>query len=415
MKDIEKLQDGQKGIVFKVTADDGTQKVIKLQQENPSRAVVGTALLMQAGVNTAAILPVKDEKLGQLQQDVQAYLDANEGSDVDLSAAQQLTQALAAVSNPAASPAFGNVVEMDFVRGRDLQKAVQEPDFKQLLTNPSFQRQLGQIMAADAFTGNPDRFAARADTGANPGDSVKGWYNQNNLIIEGRGDDVQLKAIDNDFRPGANVDSENVFGGAAHGGQWGSVAAANSQQFKREVFAVIERLETEANVRLSPQEIKDFITQATEGAQETMDTLLAADITPERVDQMLDVAGEAGRSKRECVQNFSKHVQMIQLLRDDLQKSLAVKPTVAEMAGIASAKGPLTMEKVLEGLGVSKEDAAEIAQSREKLDRFNKLMQGEKGAHVPKDFKITTREAAAMAKDESTYKQFTQKAGGPKV
>lgn len=49
MRDIEKLQDGQKGVVFKVTDDSGQARILKLQAENPARAIVGTHLLMRAG------------------------------------------------------------------------------------------------------------------------------------------------------------------------------------------------------------------------------------------------------------------------------------------------------------------------------------------------------------------------------
>lgn len=140
-----------------------------------------------------------------------------------------------------------------------------------------------------------------------------------------------------------------------------------------------------------------------------MEVLESADITPQRVDQMLTLAGEQGRLKNECVKNFGEHQQLIQLLKGDLTKSLAIKPSVAEMAGLAEKRGAQTTEKVLEWMGVSKEDAKEIAESREKLERFEKLMQGEKGEHVPKDFKVTVRDAALMAKNESVYKQFTHK------
>jgi hypothetical protein len=95
-----------------------------------------------------------------------------------------------------------------------------------------------------------------------------------------------------------------------------------------------------------------------------------------------------------------------------MKESVAVKPTVAQIMHIAKAPGELKAEKVLMGIGLSEAEAKEIAGDREKLERFNKLMKGKKGAHVPKDFKPSVKEAALMAKDESVYKQFTQKKSG---
>lgn len=255
LKDIEPLQEGKKGIVFKVTGDDGVAKVIKLQEEHPSRAIVGTALLMQAGIETAAILPIKDQGIAKMQEEVKALIDEKLATGQDATAAQSLWKALDQAANVRGTK-FNNVVQMDFVTGIDLEKAVLKPDFKQLLTNPDFQKQLGQVMAADAFTGNDDRFAARVKQGKDASAPLEGWYNKNNLIIEGEGKNVKLKAIDNDFRPGANVTERSAYGGTTHGAQWGSVAAANAQHFKREIFAIVERMEKEANMQLSPQELK---------------------------------------------------------------------------------------------------------------------------------------------------------------
>lgn len=412
MRDIEKLQDGQKGVVFKITDDSGQARILKLQAENPARAIVGTHLLMRAGVETPVMEPAVGPGLNNLMDQVEQFLQKPGNQDHD--AANLLRQALAKAADPGERLAFKQVVLMDFAQGQDLEKMARRHDFKQeVLVNPEFQKQLGKIMAADAFTGNPDRFAARIDPRNPDSGQIHGWYNQNNLIIEGAGAGIRLKAIDNDFRPGANVDGETIYGGELHGGQWGSVAAASSQHFKREIFAIIQRLEQQGGVQLDAQELRNFINNAAEGAREAMDVLLQAGIEPADIRRMMAAAGENNpRELRAAAEGFDKQKQLIAMLRNDFAQGLAIKPSVAEMAGIAGRGGPLSTEKVLEGLGMSREDAQEIAGSREKMDRFNNLMRGEKGAHVPADFKLSVREAAKIAQDESVYRQFTHKPGG---
>ena len=49
------------------------------------------------------------------------------------------------------------------------------------------------------------------------------------------------------------------------------------------------------------------------------------------------------------------------------------------------------------------------------IERFTNLLKGERGTHVPKDFKVTIKEAEMMAKDESVYKQFTHKSPSMKI
>lgn len=356
--------------------------------------------------------PAVGPKLHNLMGQVEQFLQKSGNQDHE--AANLLKQALEKAANFDERKAFKQVVLMDFAQGQDLEKMAQRHDFKQeVLVNPEFQKQLGKIMAADAFTGNPDRFAARIDPRNPNSGQIHGWYNQNNLIIEGTGANIKLKAIDNDFRPGANVDGETVYGGDLHGGQWGSVAAASSQHFKREIFAIIQRLEQQGGVQLDAQELRNFINNASDGAREAMDVLLQADIEPAEIRQMMEAAGENNpRELKAAAEGFDKQKQLIAMLRNDFAQGLAIKPSVAEMAGIAAKGGPLSTEKVLEGLGMSREDAQEIAGSREKMDRFNNLMRGEKGAHVPADFKLTVREAAKIAQDESVYRQFTHKPGG---
>jgi len=434
MKGIVKLQDGNKGVVFKIINDDDTEEVIKLQAENSARAIVGTAMLKKAGANAPNIRAVKGTEYTDLEQEVGNFIQQAQlnGDVTSLGVAQQLAGCLQKARDPNSDYNYRNVVRMDYASGLALDKAWKnDPQkFKAMMTNPEFHKQLGQIMAGDAYGGNGDRFVGRRTGKQMEGgaEKITGWFNPGNIIIEGEGKDLKLKAIDNDLVPGRNLLTDSVFGYGNFYAQGGSVAAANTQQLKREVFAIAQKMEELSGVKLSPQELYDFIENTTKGAKQSMDVMLKSEFTPEHVSGMLHENGESFERALELGTDFASHRQLVHMLANDTEEhGVKVQPSVKQMLGIAKEKTELTTEKVLKGLGLPDDVVKEITAKRENLDEFNKLnnpleqerftklMQGERGAHVPKDFKLTVKEAALLAKDESTYKQFTHKPGGNKV
>ena len=296
---VEKLTGGLKGVVFKVDYDDGSSQVVKLQKESPVAAIVGTQFVQEAGV-----LAPNMERIGgpgQLQRlDLAVRLQ-----QADSPAAKQIANLLRGNNYPEA-------VVMDYAPGRDLGKAMQQPDFKQnVLLNERFQDQLGRLMAADAFAGNPDRlYGARM-----PGkEGLEGFINKGNLKIHGEGAQLQIIAIDNEFNPGAqflggieNISDQDLHG--MHSGymQVGSKAMAVDGKRAGEIGLVLDKMCKEANVQLSPQERQKFIQVADRAAAQTMNRML----TPGQMrQQQLQQLGVEGRD----LEDFGRHKRGLKML-----------------------------------------------------------------------------------------------------
>ena len=84
---------------------------------------------------------------------------------------------------------FKVVLLMDLAQGKEFGKVIEvtTPRASSVPSPaPSFQRSLGWILAADTFSGNPDRATAKAIEGERPEESV-GWYNEGNFFIGGSG------------------------------------------------------------------------------------------------------------------------------------------------------------------------------------------------------------------------------------
>jgi hypothetical protein len=423
MKSISKLVDGKKGIVFKIVNDDDTEQVIKLQGENPASAIVASEMLKDVGVNAPTTESVKGEDLTNFQQELNAFMEqASLNQDqASLGVAKQLSECLEKASAPNTKYTFPHVVRMDFASGDSLGTALKNREqFKQMMTNPQFAQQLGMIMAGDAYTGNGDRLMSmnkveNFQQQMMPGGAAKlsGWLNPGNLIIEGEGKDLKLKAIDNAITPGMNLSAGKLQGNHAGVMQYGSLAAANPAQFKRELFAIAELMEQQAGIKLSPQELHDFIKNASEGALEVIEKTLKNPITPEQLKLKMQENGASEETSEYVAESFGPHQQMMKMLAGSLQSDARVQPTVREMMKIANEKktdGEAL--ELLDSLGAKK---AMEGMDEKQVERFTNLLKGERGTHVPKDFKLTIKEAELMAKDESVYKQFTHKSPSMKI
>src|SRR5262249_40029898 len=111
-------------------------------------------------------------------------------------------------------------------------------EFLDVLCEKSFQEALGRILAADAFSGNPDRmFAAYKEFGF-PESSLKGWYHEKNLLIR-NGAPV---AIDNCFKPYPPSPRTGPFGAYAPPFQWGSIAPAFKTHALKEAGLIFDFL-----------------------------------------------------------------------------------------------------------------------------------------------------------------------------
>jgi hypothetical protein len=131
------------------------------------------------------------------------------------------------------------VILMEYAEGTMLLEVRKHrvEEFLRVLCEPTFQMELGKIVAADTFAGNPDRMFA-AKVGPVPGQPREGWYHEQNLFVSKGGKPV---AIDNAFTPWvhpATLPWGRYLGNAAI--QWGSIASAcitYAQEEARLLFA----------------------------------------------------------------------------------------------------------------------------------------------------------------------------------
>ncbi len=234
---IKELMGGHKGKVFLL--ETANQKlVVKLQNEPPKEAVVGTEIMQQAGgstpslrVGTAGDRTSISEALGEI-----------EGFEAEKSSFQ------------AGLKAFPETVIMEFAEAQTIMSVMDETPLKLLaaLRDKSFQKSLGVIMAADAFAGNPDRAMAIQQGRFGGGAELEGWYHEQNLMIAQERDKGPFKAvaIDNAFAPLLSV-AVKPWGIYVQGAgfQAGSVAVANPKLFQEEASLVIRRIVDEITAR----------------------------------------------------------------------------------------------------------------------------------------------------------------------
>jgi hypothetical protein len=96
---------------------------------------------------------------------------------------------------------FKEVLLMEFAEGETLKvmRKKHVGEFLEIIQNPTFQVELGKVLAADVFSGNTDRMHAYQPN-YQVGDDIpplRGWYHEKNLLMNG----AQNKpvAIDNAF------------------------------------------------------------------------------------------------------------------------------------------------------------------------------------------------------------------------
>lgn len=314
---VTELQHGQKGQVYKVAYGDGATTVVKIQEDDPAAAIAATRILQEAGANTPALQKHDAPGRGSLITGLHMAEDGSPARAKLLAALEQ------------AGDKF--VVEMPFATGQTLGAKLAGPDAKAMLTNPAFQSQLGVILAADAFTGNPDRAYAY-----NSGGKLQGWFNDGNLLVEGTGNDLKVTAIDNDLSTGSNV----VFGrleGSRGVLVHGSLAAMQPAEFKKEVGALVDLMVKEANktanpaIALAPAEKQAFVDRVNQSAQSTLDQLLQHGMNRK---DMLEAAG-VGNDLRG---SFSEHKRAMRLLRGEGDGINPAKPTVSVKDALQMAK-----------------------------------------------------------------------------
>lgn len=325
---VKELQKGMKGVVFRVDYDDNTSKVVKLQTESAAKAIIGTQIVQQAGINAPRI-----ENLGGNDQPGRNNL-ANQikaaglGEDKGAADAGKLARFLEGDRLPVA-------VVMDFAEGMEIGAALKQPGAENVLNNPRFQEQLGALMAADAFSGNSDRVMAIQDSQDPSG--LSGWYNPGNLKISGAGDDLNIVAIDNEFNPGMNLrqadfSDSSAFGlkGVGSPIQIGSMAAASPELLEKEARVVAQKLAADAGVKLSAEQLDAFVQNVGQGASQAMGALMQPGQQRQKQFEGL------GAGKQE-LDDFAKHKRALRMLGQEGPaegaKPLSVREKMALAAG----------------------------------------------------------------------------------
>jgi hypothetical protein len=265
LAELRELTGGHKGVVFLLENTDSEKLVVKFQNETPAEALAGTRIMKHAGAETPAVRQA-------------ASIDIAGLSLAIATVRYQFPDIVSAFN--AAKNKFKYVILMEFAEGSTL-KYVREKElhmFLQVICNQDFQFELGKIVAADAFAGNPDRmFAAKVGFKG----AVEGWYHEQNLFVSSKGKPV---AIDNAFSP--KVVSGTLPWGRYLGGfgvQWGSIASAYKDFAQEEAGVLFDKfLATAAKDHDSEVRAIDdartnraaFVDNFTRGATQAMQSLL---------------------------------------------------------------------------------------------------------------------------------------------
>jgi predicted Ser/Thr protein kinase len=234
LSSAKELTGGHKGIVFSLESKAGEKLVVKLQNESPKEALAGTAVVKAAGGLTPVVRLATPIDIGNIAAGLGKLGKQFKAVKVKFAAERK---------------ARTYVLLMDFASGKSLQKlSEKEPDkLVQALQSRSLQESLGRILAADAFSGNPDR-AMAVKTGEKEVAKTKvpimgGWFHEQNLKIDEQNGAFLAVAIDNAFAPTLSTRSA-PFGMRAQtaGMQIGSIAAANDKLFRQELGLIFDKI-----------------------------------------------------------------------------------------------------------------------------------------------------------------------------
>ena len=163
--------------------------VLKLQSEDPQRAIRGAIIMGQAGAQTPEIREIKKaEEKDRISNGLLSMKNIPE------SVRNALGEALK-------GPFKEHWVVMTFAEGQTLKELTGADyimDFLAALKDKDFARQLGAIVAADTFAGNGDRAMANRQGKTR----AKAFYNPGNTFIaKGANSKLTVTGIDNDFQP----------------------------------------------------------------------------------------------------------------------------------------------------------------------------------------------------------------------
>ena len=232
LSSAKELTGGHKGKVFSLESEAGEKLVVKLQNENPKEALAGTAVVKAAGGETPEVrlaTPIDAKNIAAGLRKLGKQYKAVKGTFA------------------AERKKHKYVLLMGFASGSTvLELSVEDPGkLVRALQSRSLQESLGRILAADAFSGNPDR-AMAVKTGEDPktkADLRGGWFHEQNLIIDEQNGAFLAVAIDNAFAP-TLVKRLAPFGMRSQAGamQIGSIAAANDKLFRQELGLIFDRM-----------------------------------------------------------------------------------------------------------------------------------------------------------------------------
>ena len=218
---IERLTGGKQGEVFRLQNAAGQQLVVKLQDQRPAGALLGAQVLQKVGALTPGLRQAtwRDRlriwlRLQQLKWKTPGLKDL---IGTFLRGAKK----------------FKYMLLMAFVSGKKSGERgfhlSWDAQFQKAILSPSFQKELGRILAADAFMGNADRIHQYKTD-----DQMVIYYNPGNLLFaENAKGEYHAYAIDNEFDP-SNLKSYPY--GASHTAP--SIAAVRQQLFRPEVEAI---------------------------------------------------------------------------------------------------------------------------------------------------------------------------------
>jgi hypothetical protein len=348
LEKIVALTGGQKGKPFILENTAGEKVVVKFQKENPADALAGSHILAKAEVRTPKIRLLKPDELPVLSAAVETLRDRF-GTVVYAYAEAQRQ--------------FQHALVMDFVEGASTLKDLRKGTLIEFLTvicDAEFQRELGKIIAADAFAGNFDRmYALRA------GNNVVGWYHEQNTLIS-NGKPV---AIDNGFNP-------YVFDKIAPWGQYVgnagfqtmSLASAEKGLAKIEAGALFDKFmesalsdhpDEHSHIDVAKGRKQAFIEQVSHTATETMKQLL------KRGQHWKGQFTNQGIEEK-VLGKFSRRKKILRMLAAGIAPDIAVSNT-----GDPAAEGYRKFVLVSE-LGLTDIEAEQILQKP--IDEYKKLM-----------------------------------------
>jgi hypothetical protein len=264
---VTRLTGGKVGSLFNLTNMSKENLVVKFQEEDPARTIIGTEIMKKAGVKAPSLRVASDNDKNAIEKSVKGMqkgysrMKKMDSESETLPNSPKLTmlgsspepeqtkkkkpaspeQTLTQYLDDAAK--FSHMLLMEFVMGEkagtpSLSGHQPTDDFEKALHTPAFQVQLGRMLAADAFAGNSDRLhgiLTRSMTSEGMDESA--WFNGGNILLQSdQGKFIQW-AVDNDFSPGKKKAYP-----ISKGAMQASLAAAIPVEFAKEAGMIYDSL-----------------------------------------------------------------------------------------------------------------------------------------------------------------------------